>query len=267
MPRSESSASNCCLVDEVAADLVLEVRRPVELDGALDVALVVGRGVLVDLDEDDLGVVEVFLDPLGGDERGLAAHCGSFSLLFGGRGRVSDGRCGSAPTPLDQQVQLAAEAEAEDRVEQGGDQGEPGRDLAEQGRRRPRRRRRATSANDEADAPARTAAAPGPRARPAAPSRGRTTVRNSHACGVCCTPGRGADREQHGLDAGSAAADGLGSSRTATSTTAVIAGGELRAAGVDAGARRRVERVRWWSWLSSVVGAGGRQRPGARRHR
>ena len=41
------------LVDEVAADLVLEVGGPVELDGALDVALVVGGGVLVDLDEDD----------------------------------------------------------------------------------------------------------------------------------------------------------------------------------------------------------------------
>ena len=38
------------LVDEVAADLVLEVGGPVELDGALDVALVVRRGVLVDLD-------------------------------------------------------------------------------------------------------------------------------------------------------------------------------------------------------------------------
>ena len=62
------------LVDEVAAHLVLEVGRPVELDGSLDVALVVGRGVLVDLDEDDLVVVEVVLDPLGGDERVLAAH-------------------------------------------------------------------------------------------------------------------------------------------------------------------------------------------------
>ena len=64
------------LVDEVAADLVLEVGRPVELDGALDVALVVGGGVLVDLDEDDAVGVEVVLDPLGGDERVLAAHGG-----------------------------------------------------------------------------------------------------------------------------------------------------------------------------------------------
>ena len=62
------------LVDEVAADRVLEVRGPVELDGALDVALVVGGGVLVDLDEDDAVGVEVVLDPLGGDERVLAAH-------------------------------------------------------------------------------------------------------------------------------------------------------------------------------------------------
>jgi hypothetical protein len=57
------------LVDEVATDLVLQVGGPVELDGALDVALVVGGGVLVDLDKDDAGGVEVVLDPLGGDER------------------------------------------------------------------------------------------------------------------------------------------------------------------------------------------------------
>ena len=62
------------LVDEVAADLVLEVGGPVELDGSPDVALVVGGGVLVDLDEDDAVGVEVVLDPLGGDERVLAAH-------------------------------------------------------------------------------------------------------------------------------------------------------------------------------------------------
>ena len=56
------------LVDEVATDLVLQIGRPVELDGALDVALVVGGGVLVDLDQDDGVVVEMVLHPLGGDE-------------------------------------------------------------------------------------------------------------------------------------------------------------------------------------------------------
>jgi hypothetical protein len=56
------------LVDEVSADLVLQVGGPVELDGPGDVALVVGGGVLVDLDQDDAVVVEMVLHPLGGDE-------------------------------------------------------------------------------------------------------------------------------------------------------------------------------------------------------
>ena len=71
------------LVDEVTTDLVLQVGGPVELDGALDVALVVRRGVLVDLDQDDAVVLEVLLDPLGGDECGLAAHGGSFRCFVG----------------------------------------------------------------------------------------------------------------------------------------------------------------------------------------
>ena len=75
------------LVHEVAADLVLEVGRPVELDGALDVALVVGRGVLVDLDQDDARGVEVVRHPLGGDERVVAGHV--WCLSVGG----DDGDC------------------------------------------------------------------------------------------------------------------------------------------------------------------------------
>ena len=74
MPRSDSSASNCCLVDEVPADRVLQVGLPVELDGAGDVAGVVGGGVLVDLDEDDARGVEVLLGPVGRDECGVATH-------------------------------------------------------------------------------------------------------------------------------------------------------------------------------------------------
>ena len=75
------------LADEVPADLVLQVGRPVELDGARDVALVVGGGVLVDLDEDDPGVVEMLLDPLGGDESGVAAHWFNLSWCAGCRRR------------------------------------------------------------------------------------------------------------------------------------------------------------------------------------
>ena len=43
------------LVDEVAADRVLEVGLPVDAHGTADVVLLVGGGVLVDLDEDDRG--------------------------------------------------------------------------------------------------------------------------------------------------------------------------------------------------------------------
>ena len=159
------------LVDEVAADLVLQVGGPVELDGAPDVALVVGRGVLVDLDQDDLRVVEVVLDPLGGDERVLAAH--GFSFRFrccrssGCRGAALSA-CALRPPDrrVDQQVHLAAQAEAEDGVEQGGDQREPGGDERRRWWRRPGSRpapRRRTPGRR----PGRTAAARRPRARPA----------------------------------------------------------------------------------------------------
>src|SRR4051812_30529540 len=62
--------------DEVAARRVLQVLLPVQLDRALDVALVVGAGVLVDLDEDDAGLAEMLLGPVGGDEHVVAAHGG-----------------------------------------------------------------------------------------------------------------------------------------------------------------------------------------------
>src|SRR5690606_20462847 len=71
------------LVEEVTTDLVLEVLGPVELDGALDLALVVGGGVFVDLDQVDAGGVEVVLDQLDGNERVFAAHgwCDSLSVV------------------------------------------------------------------------------------------------------------------------------------------------------------------------------------------
>ncbi len=62
------------LVDEVAADLVLQFGLPVQLDGAGDVAAVVGGGVFVDLDEHDPVGVQVLLGPVGRDERVCAAH-------------------------------------------------------------------------------------------------------------------------------------------------------------------------------------------------
>jgi hypothetical protein len=65
------------LVDEVAAQRVLQVLLPVQLHGALEVAAVVGTGVLVDLDEDEAGGPQVVLGPIGRDEHVCATHGGS----------------------------------------------------------------------------------------------------------------------------------------------------------------------------------------------
>ena len=68
IPDREQIAANFVGVDVVADELVLEVPLPVDLDGAGDVAHVVEQDVLVALDDPDLGVVEVLLDPVGRDE-------------------------------------------------------------------------------------------------------------------------------------------------------------------------------------------------------
>ena len=68
MPAAPSSVLEVLLADDVAADLVLELRLPVEADGAGDVAGVVGLRVHVDLDEPDAGLAQVLLDPVGVDE-------------------------------------------------------------------------------------------------------------------------------------------------------------------------------------------------------
>ncbi|HET9163295.1 MAG TPA: hypothetical protein VFN89_07635 [Solirubrobacterales bacterium] len=65
-------------VEEVPADLVLEVCLPIKADRAGDVALKVEGRVLIDLDDPDRVVVEVLGDPVGIDQYVLfVAH---FSL-------------------------------------------------------------------------------------------------------------------------------------------------------------------------------------------
>ena len=61
-------------VDEIALDVVLQIFFPVQLDGALDVAAVVGAGVLVDLDEDGVRRGEIALGPVRADQDVGACH-------------------------------------------------------------------------------------------------------------------------------------------------------------------------------------------------
>ena len=61
-------------VDEVAPDRVLQIGTPVQLHCAGDVAAVVGAGVFVDLDEDDVVGIEIALGPVGGDQDVGACH-------------------------------------------------------------------------------------------------------------------------------------------------------------------------------------------------
>jgi hypothetical protein len=67
MPLFWSSAEVLAAGD-VAADAVGQLAGPVPADGAGDVALVVGGGVDVDLDEADRRIVEVGSGPVGRDE-------------------------------------------------------------------------------------------------------------------------------------------------------------------------------------------------------
>jgi hypothetical protein len=62
------------LVDQVADLGLLQLRGPVQAHGAGDVAAVVGGHVLVHLDEDDRGVLEMGLGPVGVDEHVCATH-------------------------------------------------------------------------------------------------------------------------------------------------------------------------------------------------
>jgi len=55
-------------VDEVAANVVLELGLPVPANSAGDVALVVGGRVNIDFDETEIGRVQVLSDPIRGNE-------------------------------------------------------------------------------------------------------------------------------------------------------------------------------------------------------
>ena len=130
MPRVGQQLRELLRVDEVALDRVLQVGLPVQLDGAGDVAAVVGAGVLVDLDEDGVRRVEIALGPVGGDQDVGACHGGNpFGCLlferYAGDGAVER-------RPCDERVDLAAQADAEGRVEEGRDEREAGGDQAEQ---------------------------------------------------------------------------------------------------------------------------------------
>ena len=139
------------LAHEVAADRVLQVLLPVEADRAPDVVLVVGGGVLVDLDEDDLRVVEVGLDPVGVDEDALAgaAHADTSVCGWAVRSLGTVRTMSWDVARRSQQVDLAAEADAERRVEEGRRERGPGRhDRHAAAAARPAR---ATSGEHQAD--------------------------------------------------------------------------------------------------------------------
>ena len=67
------------LVFVVAADVRVQIGRPVPAHRAADVTLLVGGGVLVHLDDADGWIVEMGFEPVRGDQRvgiGVLAHCG-----------------------------------------------------------------------------------------------------------------------------------------------------------------------------------------------
>jgi hypothetical protein len=62
------------LIDEVPTDRILQIFLPVQLDGAWDVTPVIGGGVFIDLDENDVLITGMFGDPISVDEYFLPAH-------------------------------------------------------------------------------------------------------------------------------------------------------------------------------------------------
>ena len=140
------------LADEVATYLVLEVHRPVELDGALDVALVVGGGVLIDLDKDDTLLAGMLGDPITVDEYFLPGFAQSLLLMccidVEGEGTDDRTRGRDEARPVaspnksdsndDKEVRLSTFAEADTKTSASGN------DLQHAGgeRQRPRVRHR-----------------------------------------------------------------------------------------------------------------------------
>jgi hypothetical protein len=74
-------------VDEVPHDGVLELGAPVQLDHALDVPAVIGAGVLVDLDEDDVRRVEI---AVVGEFKRSCYPCGAVDAGLSGRAAVGE---------------------------------------------------------------------------------------------------------------------------------------------------------------------------------
>jgi hypothetical protein len=82
MPALGQQVLEARLVHEVTPDRVLQVLLPVDLDRARDMALVVGAGVLVHLDDDDTGIANAGLRPVGVHEDVGSAH-GEYSSFSG----------------------------------------------------------------------------------------------------------------------------------------------------------------------------------------
>ena len=68
IPDFPSSCSSACLRDQIAANIVLQLRLPVPSHRSRDVALVVARGVHIHFHQPYLRIVQVFRHPLGGDQ-------------------------------------------------------------------------------------------------------------------------------------------------------------------------------------------------------
>ena len=68
MPALRAQRGEFLGVDVVANELVLQVALPVDPDGAGDVGQVVEQDVFVALDDADLGILQVVLDPIGRDQ-------------------------------------------------------------------------------------------------------------------------------------------------------------------------------------------------------
>jgi hypothetical protein len=62
------------LVDEVAADRILQIALPVDTNSAVDVVDVVLRGVLVHLHQYDIRILRVVDDPVCVDKKSVSAH-------------------------------------------------------------------------------------------------------------------------------------------------------------------------------------------------